>query len=260
MWNWARKNSQREATVDGTFVRVPTVDDWWELTKRFPKFRRFTLTPLKDQGYMELFSILESQSTSRILEFGHGLNIAEDANLFLQFRDKELWGVDADQGLAYFESGNEWEARYQKEVVQRYPWVKFVNGLLGEGSSIANLPIEYFDAVCSVSVLEEIPLEGIPPILDHAYRLLARNGLFVNSHDIRLKDTQRFEAIIELHRQAGFHIDQTRIVDPSVIFDATHLLLENPIGVMLYYQGAQGEDRKFMGNFATMIICARKTA
>jgi len=242
-----------------SYVKVPTVDDWWSLTSRYPHHRKFSLTPLKDYGYMELFQILEATRAVRVLEFGHGLNINEELNLFDRFKDRELWGVDDDQGVAYFKSGAEWTAEYETKILKRFPWVKFERALLGtlHGRS-ATLPEAYFDVVCSVSVLEELPLERIPPVLDHAFRLLRPGGLFVNSHDIRLGDSHRYREIVRLQREAGFALDGGD-VEPGN-WDATFLLLENPIGVMLYYQGAQPEDRRFMGNFATMMMVAQKLA
>lgn len=237
---------------------MPTVDDWWQATRVYPEYRGFSLTPLKDYGYMELFRVIETSGARRILEFGHGLKIHESINLFDRFKGLELWGLDDDQGLAYFSSGEAWREEYERNVVRRFPWVKFVRGLLGAPAGFGELAAGYFDIVCSVSVLEEVPIESVSPVLEHAYRLLKPGGLLVNSHDIRLGDDMRFEEIVRLQRRAGFVIDEARVQQPGCPWDATYLLLENPLGVMIYYQGAQPEERRFMGNFATMMMVAQR--
>lgn len=239
-----------------TYVRMPTVDDWWTLCRRYTQLKKFSLTPLKDYGYMALFELLGETGACRILEFGHGLNVSEDLNLFEQFKDRELWGVDDDQALPYFSSGDAWTQQYESNVLRRFPWVKFRRALLGTDRARAHLPVGHFDVVCSISVLEELPLNLIPPVLDHAFELLRPGGFFVNTHDIRLGDSQRYQEMIRLQCRAGFRLETGGAEAP--VWDATYLLLENPIGVMLFYQGAQSEDRPFMGNFATMLMVAQK--
>jgi hypothetical protein len=138
-------------------LKIPTVDDWYRLSLKYRQFHRVSNEVLKDYGYMAIMDYLDSHAANNILEFGHGWN----PTLFERYgKVRNIWGVDDYQGLAYFGTTDRdaWEKRFDDEVRSKAPRCTFVRGLLG-GSPGADLPDNYFDVVCSVSVLEEVPIE-----------------------------------------------------------------------------------------------------
>ena len=103
---------------------------------------------------MEILKYLRTHSPTRILEFGQGFN----PTLFevvAEMEEIDVWGVDDYQGLRYCPEKDEWEAQHKTELLDRFLHVKFVRGLLGmESPTRAIIPENYFDFICSVSVLE----------------------------------------------------------------------------------------------------------
>ena len=231
-------------------ILIPTMDDWWQLTREFPQFRKASDSVLKDFGYMSLLREIRQQRPKRVLEFGHGFNktlfeLSEnDANV-------EMWGVDDFQGLHYFPDRKGWEETYQDELVTRFPKAKFARGLLGEHKrKSTELPEGYFDMVCSVSVLEEVPLKAATDIVSHCYQLLRPNGVFMGTHDICLRNMERIKLFIDACCACGFQCEGVRT--PTEL-DGTGLLIENPTVVMLNYQNDEGEHRRYRGHWTTLL-------
>src|SRR4026207_788159 len=75
----------------GPEIRLATVDDWWRLTRDFPKFRKGSQALLKNYGYMAICEHIQRYKPQAILEFGHGFNFT----LLEMFQyDHEVWGID----------------------------------------------------------------------------------------------------------------------------------------------------------------------
>ncbi|MGD8330487.1 MAG: class I SAM-dependent methyltransferase [Acidobacteriota bacterium] len=240
------------------------MSNWWELTGDFPSYRRATDGILKDYGYMYLLRYLQERSPARILEFGHGFN----ATLFealAQRDDMEIWGVDDYQGLGYFPDREAWEQRYREELVERYPRARFVRGLMGlHGSARPHLPENYFDLVCSVSVLEEIRISEVIDVLTHCRALLKDGGSLINSHDVQLPHWQRAAQFIDAHRQAGFDpgIDPQRQqeIAQGRSFDSSEIVIQNPARVMLNKKTYRGEHEPYGGHVSTIVAQVTKDA
>jgi SAM-dependent methyltransferase len=173
-----------------------------------------------------------------------------------------VWGVDDWQDLPYFPPEGTWIEQYQREVVQKCGKAKLVRGLLGrpESPAASVLPPDgSFDLVCSVSVLEEAPLVDAVPVLPHAYRLLRPGGALVNSNDLCLgtrggrTPLELMQEYVGAHRHVGFSLEF-----PEIDIDMGRLLLENPTTAMLHYQHDEGENRRFWGQWTTVISVAKK--
>ncbi len=232
---------------------VPSVDDWFELTKLYPEFQRPSDTSLKDYGYMEVFRFLDARpSAGRILEFGHGFNPA----LFVRYgSDRETWGVDDFQSLHYFSQDRDaWERTFAEQMTQRCPpQCRFVRGLLSDGAP-DSLPEGYFDVVCSVSVLEEMPLEAVAPIVRRAASLLKPGGFLIGTHDFCEAMLDRLPLYVDLQRGAGLKIDL-----PAMPTFDQKTLIENPTVVMTAYQmETPASQRKYWGHWTTAFTIAQK--
>jgi hypothetical protein len=184
--------------------------------------------------------------------------MARDKNLFDLLPSCELWAVDDWQDLNYFPPEREWVQQFAA-LSLRFPNARFERGLIGQSPARETLPKGYFDAVVSVSVLEEIP-DFYSSVFAHAFELLRPGGWLLATSDFCAAPTPCYpwtnylRANVAAQRAAGF--DLPLECNPPASLDS--LLLENPIGVMLYYQSGEGEDRKFWGHFGTMYTAARK--
>lgn len=243
-------------------ILIPTMDDWWELTQEFPSYQYVTDRILKEFGYMAILRHLKTAQPRRILEFGHGFN----PTLFepsATREDAEVWGIDDFQGLRYFPEKEEWYARHQAELVDPFPKVRFIRGLLGsEPPTGAALPENYFDFICSVSVLEEVSPRRVTDILSHCARLLRPGGVLMNSHDICLSHWERVGLFFESHRQAGLRLDATpeeehRLANEDLV-DAATLMLQNPAKIMINRKRNQGEHVRYPGHWTTLVVAATR--
>jgi len=235
-------------------LRLPTIDDWFKLSLQYRQYHKPSHTLLKDYGYMQIMSYLDASNASRILEFGHGFNAA----LFERYGGKrDMWGVDDYQGLAYFSTADResWESAFGREVRAKAPNCTYRRGLLGPGST-ANLPDGHFDVVCSVSVMEELPVEVLGDVLRHVARLLKPGGVMIGTHDLLLET----ETPVRLGEYgaalAGAGLDVGDVSTPMLIGKRT--LLESPSAAMLWYQGHQPADRSFWGHWSTLWTVAHK--
>jgi hypothetical protein len=121
-----------------------------------------------------------------------------------------------------------------------------------------NLPLNYFDIICSVSMLEEMASrETIVSILGHAYALLAGGGgVLANTHDIVLGDPTRPKLQLDCEQEAGFpHTlsdrDSVILSAPSDYLPWYQALLENPTQAMLSYNVGEA-DRTYSGHWSTL--------
>ncbi len=239
-------------------IEFPTVDDWFQLARRYPAYKKPSNATLKDYGVMRCMRYIddafgERGKDCRVLEFGHGFNPA----ILERFQDKhEVWGADRDQGLPYF--GNvDWETRFAKDVAPRCPRVRFVRELLELDNASSELPNGYFDVIASVSVLEEVPMETVENVLAACAAKLRPGGVLIGTHDVRLDEAaSRVPAYIAAQRKAGLKIEPLAAM-PEL--DLCYLLVENPLSVMLWYQSGEPEEtRKFWGHFGTLFTTATK--
>jgi SAM-dependent methyltransferase len=248
----SRAATERLSSSSAASVRFATVDEWWRLTSQYPRYRGASNTVLKDFGYLSIMRQLgNEQGGLRVLEFGHGLN----PTLFEDFENvHEMWGIDDFQGLAYYPDRPAWESAYRTSLVEAYPGAHFVRGLLG-GQPRVELPESYFDVVCSVSVLEELPMTQMRRVLRHAAGILRTGGVLINTHDWRLGQMRRYQRLLDAHHEAGFNLG---IADEVPVPPINSLLLENPTVVMCDYHGQEGDHRSFRGHWTTILTTARK--
>jgi len=232
-------------------LTIPRVDDWWRLTRAYPRYQWASNYTLKDYGYMKILEAIKTARPGRILEFGHGLQHAE---LFghLEETSIEQWGVDDDQGLHYLPTGDAWDAAYEENLVRRYPHVTFRRGLLGDPETDRDLPQDHFDMVVSVSVLEEVSVARVREITRSSHGLLRRGGRYLGTHDIVLGDTARFRALIQVLGDCGFQVDPAACERAWRDIEVGQILLENPTVVMVGYQGDEGDDRRYPGHWTTV--------
>lgn len=241
-------------------VKIPTVDDWWQLSASYPEFRCPSQTPLKDYGYLEMLRSIERLDPKRVLEFGHGLGGLAETTLYKRVDRLEFWGVDDYQGLYYYPNLIDWQKAYA-DYTARHPKVKFVRALLGPREKTrALIPENYFDLVFSVSVLEELPLKTVAEVFVHCFALLGPGGHLVFSHDLRVGHPKRLRRVLRLLRLSGFEI-RARWKD-RFFPDWKNALLENQLMVMLYYQAEDRKDehRHYQGNWTTFVADAVKPA
>jgi SAM-dependent methyltransferase len=244
-------------------LKIPMVDDWYRLSLKYRQFHRASNTVLKDYGYMAIMDYLDSHDANHILEFGHGFSTA----LFERYRNaRNIWGVDDYQGLACFGTPDRdaWEKKFDQEVRPKAAGCTFRRGLLG-GSRGADLPDNYFDVVCSVSVLEEVPIETVRDILKHAARLLKIGGRLIGTHDLlievpfaatrdQVQAQDRIGDYVAAHAAAGLDLPIGTLA-PEI---NNKTLIENPTAAMICYQAKEPETRNYWGNWATIWTVATK--
>lgn len=240
-------------------IEFPTMDDWFQLARRYPDYKKASLAILKDYGIMRCSQYVEDTFGEtgrkiRLMEFGHGFNAA----LMARFQDKhEVWGVDRDQNLSYFGANLDWDARFARDVAPLTPHVRFVRELLSRQTQASAIPQDYFDCICSVSVLEEVGLDIVTDIVGAAFEKLRPGGVLIGTHDVNLVTAeQRVPAYIDIQRSVGFEIEP---LPKMPALAPWQLLLEHGATVILHYQGAQPEDRRrYWGHFGTCFTVARK--
>jgi SAM-dependent methyltransferase len=223
-------------------------DHWYGPSRGLPELAYMGgMSALKAMGYAHVISHIRSHQPRRVLEFGHG----KGSPLFSLYEEKlEMWGIDEHSGL-----GTEFSQAAEYEAFRAvHPRARFEHGLLGGPGH--SLPPGHFDLVCSVSVVEHIPLPELRSVLADAHRLLRPGGLLVNSYDLCFGfDMGTFFAA---HTENGFiWLDPNS--SPRLNWDAANVAFEDPRVVMDYYLAyLPPEQRSWPGNFATCLTAARK--
>lgn len=251
----ATATAHRELPTEGLYV--PSVNDFWNKSQAYPVYRQrpwFNL--LKSYGSMAIREYIDQRKPSRVLEFGHGVWTEVDRCILgIRREGLELWGVDEFAECAYVKEKDRqwWEDAYEKCKAER-PGVRFVRAYLGDPEKTAGVLVDnYFDLICSVSVLEELPLPVSKKILQHCYRLLAPGGKLMCSWDINLlSGEQMATSIVEILRECGFRCDFPGVSLPQ------YPLRESQMQVMLWYQQNEGVDRSYWGEYSTLLVQATK--
>ena len=227
------------------------MDDWFSLTLKYRDYHQVSSSLLNDYGYMAVMDYVDTNSPRTILEFGHGFN----PTIFQRYgTTREVWGIDDCQGLSYFPgNGEQWETQFDKNVRAKAPTCTYKRGLLGRDCR-AELPENYFDVICSVSVLEEIPIEAVQDVMCHAARLLKPGGALIGTHDLPIIRPARLEQYVAAHATAGLEL---QAMIPEIKWPS-HMLLENPTSAMLYYLHSEGDNRKYTGHWTTIWTVAKK--
>jgi len=90
----------------------------------------------------------------------------------------EAWVID-DFGV---ESREDLWSRWgnREELKVKYPSVKYVFERVGDG---ANIPLDYFDCIYSVSTLEHIPWDEMKRVFDHMCKMLKPGGRMLHCID-----------------------------------------------------------------------------
>jgi SAM-dependent methyltransferase len=236
----------------------PTMDEWWELTKNAEHFRIVSSALLKDFGYLRLIKDIRHDLPSAILEFGQGfcLYLWEECKKL----NLEYWAIDNFSGVDYYPQ--EVREEYEKHTRQ-YEKTYLFDGLIGDIEKLGTkLPQNHFDLICSFSVLEHVLPADMPNVLEHCHSLLKKGGCLTGTFDIPVLNTDPAIQFIRALRHHGFEIrleDETRdaLVDYKTM-KWERLILENPTSVMLGYQHAEGEDRRYAGHWTTLFFKAYK--
>jgi len=237
---------------------IGTTEHWWPIAKKYPSLSN-TKQILKPLGYAHMINLIETFKFEKILEVGHG----SGSYLFDIFNGKaELWGLDDTI------EDNRVPSESLKEMIQDNPHVKFVKGLLGQ--NLKELPDNYFDFVCSVSVLEHIPEESIYEVFKDIFRILKPGGIFSHSFDISFKkDTKYvfdnienlgFEWLKQKDKMNVFWEDWMGDFDKKKIEGILrNIVFENPsIVAETFMWETERSQRKSPTNFVSILMAARK--
>lgn len=93
----------------------------------------------------------------------------------------EVWAADdfgKSVGDDFWERGSSPEA-----FIRKHPEVKYVLERLGDPGK-SSLPIDYFDVIYSLSVLEHVPTQIMPAVWEHMDSLLKPGGEMLHAVDI----------------------------------------------------------------------------
>ncbi len=235
-----------------------TTKHWWDVAKKYPRFSNHSFT-LKPLGYAHMVNLIETHGVSKILEVGHG----SGSFLFDIFKDKcEMWGLDDIVEDSRVETDKLLKLREEN------PHVKFKSGLLGQ--NIKELPDNYFDMVCSVSVIEHIPVDSLKAAFEETYRILKPGGIVSHSYDIYYR--QNTKNVFDAYENTGFEWLKPRdsmnvfwedwLVKPDLelmkdIFGK--IMFENPMFVAEVYMWQKARDiRPTPLNWMTVLTAAKK--
>lgn len=136
---------------------------------------------------------------------------------------------------------------------------RFLKGYLGRDS--ASLPDEYFDLVCSISVVEHIPADQLTAVFREIHRVLRPGGLVVNSYDICYDTpTAWVSAMFAAHVSNGLEWVEPACT-PDLDWNARDTCFEDPRVVMNWYMGHLPDEdrvRQWPGNYGSVLMAARK--
>jgi SAM-dependent methyltransferase len=231
-------------------ISVGTVEEWWEISRRYPNLRKDCIGFLKPVGYCFILDQIERlPGVKRILEFGHGFN----KNIFEELGNRyEVHGIDDYQAFWYFPAEKQWE-EYYAEYISHFPHCHFHRGLVGKGKN--DLPTGYFDVVCSVSVLEELPPDVLADVLADAHRVLKPGGYFINSFDFMEGSTAVLNNYLRLQVEAGFAFEDPG-QSPVNLF-RSDLAIEDQRTVMhWHYPEEPDPERQWRTNWHTLLTKA----
>lgn len=155
-----------------------------------------------------IFNLLKDADGLAILEAGGG-----DSRLLKSFsHSNELWNLDEFKGR---DGG-------PANIVE-IPGVRTVVGRLGDFS--AELPMDHFDVVFSVSVVEHLPTrESISAFFRDGARLLKPGGMMYHAVDLYLQDdpfeysSQRVRLYLDLAEQDGLRFLEKPCIGPDIRF------------------------------------------
>ncbi|MEO8210045.1 MAG: methyltransferase domain-containing protein, partial [bacterium] len=235
-----------------------TTDHWWEIAKRYPILSNHSQT-LKPLGYAHMINLIEAFKPKTILEVGHGAG----SFLFDLFKDKiEMWGLDDTI------EGSSVSSDALKDMKDHNSHVKFVTGLLGQ--NLKELPDNYFDVVCSISVIEHIPAESLADAFAEIYRILKPGGIVSHSFDIYYRQNTRpvynayenanFEWLKPKEKMNVFWEDWIENSSSIKVEDLmSKIIFENPMIVVEEYMWKQERSKRLSPiNYMTVLTGARK--
>lgn len=237
---------------------LPTMDEWWELTKNAKSFRIISSALLKDFGYLRVIADIHKKPPQAILEFGQGycLYLLEECKQL----NLEYWAVDNFSGVDYYSQN--FREEYESHV-KPYEKSYLIDGLIGDLDNLGSkIPENHFDLICSFSVLEHVLPPDMPNVLDHCHRLLKPGGCLTGTFDVPVLETGPAIRFIRALFDHGFELRITNETRAALLdykaMNWERLILENPTSVMLGYQHAEDEDRRYAGQWTTLFFRAYK--
>ena len=227
--------------------KVATIDDWWDIACK-PEYKHLLDqgSYLKRIGYLFVIGQIEKLRPKRILEFGHARS-----PLFQMFGDQcEMWGVDDDIPQIPAEEMEAWRNKHEQQHNAR-----FIKGKVGE---VEGLPDDYFDLVCSVSVVEHIPLKKLNDVYNEIARTLKPGGWTVGSYDVRYGRWTK--PVFKAHLTAGLEWADPK-AGPVFNWNSRNACFEDGRHILQYYMWRIPEEEKaekFAGNCASILMRAYK--
>ncbi|MGG5887814.1 class I SAM-dependent methyltransferase [Falsiroseomonas sp. HC035] len=147
-----------------------------------------------------------------------------------------------------------WQRDY-RNFVERNSHVRFNRCLLGRGDEDI-VPSNYFDVVCSVSVIENIHEKNWANLFQAAYRILKPGGAFINTTDITFYDAGKAERLAAEQQRVGLGFEG----DPKSVFKDAHpsrSLIEHP-AVTAFIYNKFDQSGQFYGHETTILSVATK--
>lgn len=230
---------------------------WWPYSQKFDElmYRRANgvrKCVLKCVGYAHVMKLIEERQPKRVLEIGHGPT--SPIFDYLQEQDVEIWGIDR------FSNTETTTQSHYTEFRARYPNARFINAFFG--TEEYDIPSDYFDLVCSVSVIEHVAIPDVGKVFGEIARVLRPGGLSAHSADVFLGDRefkyQNIRAIYAAHQETGL-----KWLNPvekfAIEIDPVNVMFEDARGVMeVYLSHLPPEKRRWPGNYITMLLGAEK--
>jgi SAM-dependent methyltransferase len=227
--------------------RLATINDWWSvsLDPRFAHLRHGG-SYLKKVGYFFVIENFLKRKPKTVLEFGHS-----SSPLFGLFGEEvEMWGVDED--VDYINAAKTDAFRKEHE---RAHGAKFVKGLMG---SVSELPSDYFDMVCSVSVIEHIPRRQLDDVFKEIHRILKPGGVHVSSYDVFTG--QWTKPVLKAQIKAGLEFEGAGVA-PLFQWPIETTCFEEGRHILRFYLHDVPDHEKAdraVSNFGTILNCCRK--